>query len=194
MDDAFILHLIRHAPTRGNKLKQYIGWTDEPVLEFEAKVFPDVAEVWGSDLLRCRQTAKRLFPNACYQANADFRECHFGEWEQKTYAQLEQDNAYRKWIDDPYSYSPPAGESLAEMAARVERAVLALPAGYEFTVVAHGGPIRYLMARGKQTMFQQQLALHGTRHTLVWQNRQAFKEGVACISCSAEPLMANATL
>jgi len=194
MDGAFILHLIRHAPTSGNQARQYIGWTDEPVMPFKAKAFPEITEVWGSDLLRCRQTAEILFPNAAYHAEPNWRECHFGEWEQKTYAQLEGIAAYRNWIDDPVRCAPPGGESLKVLAERVERAVQALPDKQEFTIVAHGGPIRYLAGRAKKEAFERQTALHGYCYTFVWQNRQAFKEGAACISFSAEPLTANANM
>ncbi|MDN7241822.1 histidine phosphatase family protein [Planococcus sp. N028] len=194
MDGTFVLHLIRHAQTLGNQEKQYIGWTNQPVMPFEAQAFPEVTEVWGSDLLRCRQTAKVLFPNAFYHADANWRECHFGEWEQKTYAQLEMIEAYRNWIDDPFHIAPPGGESLEVLGERVERAVHALPDGKEFLILTHGGPIRYLAGRAKKETFWEQQALHGYRYTLVWQNRQAFKEGAPCISFSAEPLMANASM
>lgn len=192
MDRAFILHLIRHAPTSGNGLKQYIGWTDEAVLPFSATGRPDVQNVWGSDLLRCRQTAETLFPNAVYHADPGFRECHFGEWEKRTYDELNRDQRYRDWIDNPVDLAPPGGESLADVMRRVDQALQALPEGNEFCIVAHGGPIRYLLAKASGQNFRQQTALHGHCYTLVWEDREAFEEGVPCISCSVEPLMANA--
>ncbi|PSL40594.1 alpha-ribazole phosphatase [Planomicrobium soli] len=192
MDSLFILHLIRHAPTLGNQEKRYIGWTDEPVVAFKATPFPEVEEVWGSDLQRCRQTAEVLFPAALYHPDADWRECNFGEWEQKTYAELEKVEAYRNWLDDPFRITPPSGENLDSVARRVERAVRSLPVKKEFTIVTHGGPIRYLQARGKQEAFWDQTALHGYRYTLAWKNRQAFEEGTRCTLFSAAPLMANA--
>ncbi|MCP2033713.1 alpha-ribazole phosphatase [Planomicrobium sp. HSC-17F08] len=192
MDSAFILHLIRHAPTRGNGLKQYIGWTDEAVLPFSANGRLDVERVWGSDLLRCRQTAERLFPNADYHADPDFRECHFGEWEKKTYDELNRDQRYRDWIDNPIDLAPPGGESLVDVMKRIDRAILALPEGNEFYIVTHGGPIRYLLEKASGQAFRQQTALHGHCYTLVWQNREAYEEGAPCTSYSVEPLMANA--
>ena len=33
MANGFVLYLIRHLPTLGNKERKYIGWTDEPILE-----------------------------------------------------------------------------------------------------------------------------------------------------------------
>lgn len=194
MDSTFILHLIRHAPTAGNTLKQYIGWTDEPVLAFEPLVDLTLELVWGSDLKRCRQTAAILFPKADYHEDRNWRECHFGGWERKTYAELEHDKHYRSWIDDPGGTVPPGGESLTDMSHRVEQALAVLPGGNEFTIVTHGGPIRYLLSKANGRTFQQQTALHGHRHTLIWENRKAFKEGQTCISFSVEPLTVNANL
>jgi alpha-ribazole phosphatase len=194
MGGTFTLHLIRHASTAGNAARQYIGWTDETIVPFEAEGFSGILDVWGSDMQRCRQTAEILFPSAVYHADPNWRECHFGEWEQKTYAQLEQIQEYRNWIDDPFKWTPPGGESMERLSMRVEQAVLELPKGTEFIVVTHGGPIRYLIARGKREAFRGQIALHGHCHTLVWESRQAFKEGAPCISFSVEPLMANANM
>lgn len=194
MDGLFILHLIRHAPTAGNNGKQYIGWTDEPVLPFEAANDPSIREVWGSDLMRCRQTAEILFPQAVFFADPDWRECHFGNWEQKTYAQLQHDQHYRDWIDDPELAAPPGGESLGQLAIRVDRAVRSLPEGNEFTVITHGGPIRCLTAKATGGAFQQQTAHHGHRHSIIWQSRKAYEEGQQCRSYSVAPLMASASM
>jgi alpha-ribazole phosphatase len=194
MGKSFILHLIRHAPTAGNQAKQYIGWTDEAVLPFKAASDPLLAAVWGSDLKRCRQTAAILYPNAAYHADSNWRECHFGSWEQKTYAELEKDEHYRNWIDDPENVAPPEGESLKQLGRRIDRALRALPEGDEFTVLTHGGPIRYLLARANGEPFHQQTVLHGHRISLEWKNRTAMEEGAGCISFSAEPLMANANM
>lgn len=194
MDSAFILHLIRHAPTAGNALKQYIGWTDEPALAFEPLAGQPLEHVWGSDLKRCRQTAAILFPNAEYHADSNWRECNFGKWERKTFAELEHDEHYRSWIDDPGRIVPPGGESLNTMSDRIEQALAVLPAGNEFTIVTHGGPIRYLLSKANGKSFQQQTAIHGFRYTVVWESRKAFEEGHICKSFSAEPLTANANL
>lgn len=194
MDDNFILHLIRHAPTAGNKAKQYIGWTDEPALPFQPLPDLTIENVWGSDLLRCRQTAAAIFPNATYHADSGFRECHFGLWEKKTYAELETDLHYRNWIAEPWQVTPPKGESLLDLSHRVERAVKALPQGQEFIIVTHGGPIRYLMARAFGKDFQEQRVMHGYCHSIVWQNRHAFEEGEVCKSFSVEPIMGKESL
>ena len=191
MDQSFVLRLIRHAPTKGNRQKRYIGWTDESILPFQAKPDLKLETVVGSDLKRCRETAIVLFPNAHYRANRELRECHFGQWEMKTYEELKDIQLYRSWIDEPWSIRPPGGESLADMANRVERGMRKLPEGRELTLVLHGGPIRYLIAQALGEKFQNQIALHGGCHILTWQSRQAFEERELCTSFSVEPLMAN---
>lgn len=191
MGNSFILHLIRHAPTAGNQAKQYIGWTDEAVLPFKAEPNSSQTSVWGSDLKRCKQTAALLFPNASYHPSPLWRECHFGDWEQKTYAELENDELYRNWIDDPLNLAPPNGENLQQLAKRIEKALKVLPEGDEFTILTHGGPIRYILARAMGQPFQRQTAQHGRQITLEWKNRKAMEEGELCASFSAVPLMAN---
>lgn len=194
MDESFVLRLIRHAPTRGNEQKRYVGWTDEAILPFDAVPNLQLGTVMGSDLKRCRQTAAVLFPNAVYRANRELRECHFGQWEMKTYEELKGIELYRSWIDDPWHIKPPGGESLADMAERVERGMQKLPTDREVTLVLHGGPIRYLIAEALGEEFQHQTALHGGCHTLTWQSRQAFEERALCTSFSVEPLTANGTM
>lgn len=191
MDHPFVLHLIRHAPTAGNREKRYIGWTDEDVLPFSASGDPSVRDVWGSDLKRCRQTAATLFPAAKYHVSSDFRECNFGKWERKTYEQLKHDERYRSWIDDPAAHSPPGGETLEEMQERVDRALYRLPDIPECTLVIHGGPIRHLMAKALGGNFREQIARHGHCYSFRWADRQAFEEGQPCTSFSEAHLMAN---
>lgn len=191
MDRSFVLHLIRHAPTAGNQEKRYIGWTDEPVLPFAAAADRSVQNVWGSDLQRCRQTAAVLFPSAAYHAAAGLRECHFGEWERKTYEELKMDERYRQWIDDPATSFPPGGERLEEMQMRVDRVLQGLPQVPACTLIIHGGPIRYLLAKALGGNFRDRMVCHGYRYSLEWENRQAFEEGQPCTSFSEVPLMAN---
>ncbi|HSI67760.1 MAG TPA: histidine phosphatase family protein [Planococcus sp. (in: firmicutes)] len=191
MEHAFVLNLIRHFPTEGNVLKKYIGWTDEPILSLQVAPDPKIKEVWGSDLLRCRESAALLFPNAEYHENVDWRECNFGLWEERTYAQLEKNPEYRNWIDHPFEVTPPQGESLQAMALRIDKAVGALPEKESLTVITHGGPIRYLAARATGGAFWQQTALHGHCHRMVWESKRALEEGSLCTSFSVEPLMAK---
>ena len=194
MGNAFVLRLIRHAPTAGNMRKAYIGWTDEPILPFEAMPDHGTRFVWGSDLLRCRQTAHFLFPDAHYEATADWRELNFGEWEEMTYGDLEYNERYRKWIDALETIKPPGGESLQQLAERVDRAIDAFSETGNFTVVTHGGPIRFILSKASGQQFFSQQAAHGHCYTVIWASKSAYKEGDPCISYSVEPLTASASM
>ncbi|AUD14635.1 MULTISPECIES: histidine phosphatase family protein [unclassified Planococcus (in: firmicutes)] len=194
MGNAFVLRLIRHAPTAGNVRRAYIGWTDEPILPFESKPDHGTRLVWGSDLLRCRQTAHILFPDAHYEANADLRELHFGDWENMTYDDLQSNELYRNWIDDPKMVQPPNGESLQQLAERVDRAIETFSETGDYTVVTHGGPIRYILSKANRQQFFSQQAAHGHCYTVTWASKSAYKEGHPCVSYSAEPLTAKASM
>lgn len=184
--------IIRHLPTAGNRKRQYIGWTDEPILETHVQALNENRPViYGSDLQRAEQTAARLFPRAQYQSNAHFRECNFGEFEGKTYAQLEKDTHYRSWIDDPVSVKPPGGESLGQVEHRVLEAFHQLPPGA--CVITHGGPIRLLLARFAPDVrdFWSWDVPHGAVYRFRWDSERGWKEGCRCTSLSVERLTAK---
>ena len=74
--------------------------------------------------MRCKQTAAKVFSGVPYTENANFRECSFGDWEQKTYNELKEEALYRKWLDNPRQIAPPNGESLEQWKTRVLQAFL----------------------------------------------------------------------
>ena len=192
MADNFELVVIRHFPTVGNRKRQYVGWTDEPILEISVSSLDlDCTNVYGSDLRRAKQTAQLLFPNATYHEDARFRECHFGEFEGKTYAQLEKNTHYRNWVDDSEALAPPGGESLQHVASRVVEAFSELPNGAR--LVTHGGPIRLLLATfaPEPREFWSWDVPHGGRFRFLWDSESAYKEGQRCTSLSVEPPTAN---
>jgi alpha-ribazole phosphatase len=192
------LYLIRHLLTAGNREKKYIGWTDEPIVHVRDVVgtFPMPASgmVYGSDLIRARQSASLLMPNANYVADARLRECHFGEFEGKTYADLEMDKDYRNWLDDPQRCAPPGGESLADVERRVMDVLASLPNGA--VAVTHGGPIRIALTRfspESQEFWSWQIP-HGSIWKLEWRNHDEMKEGGRCVSLSEVPITGKGSM
>lgn len=181
------MYLIRHLPTLGNQERKYVGWTDEPIALKEGQITEplDPQIVYGSDLLRAIQTAAFYFPQAVYKADPKWRECNFGFFEGKTYAELENIQEYRDWIDNPFLAAPPGGESLKEVEQRVLEAMSALP--NEAVVVAHGGPIRAILTKFSPFPkdFWSWNIPHGSVYRLDWDNEQSFKEGKPCRSISA---------
>lgn len=190
-----VLTLIRHIPTAGNLKRQYIGWTDESIVESDVNEYPwKPSVVYGSDLRRCEESAKFYFPRAIYRSDDRLRENNFGDWEGKTYELLKEYSTYRAWINDPYRCQPPNGESLADVKARVLEAIHQLPIGEEaYFIVTHGGPIRILLTEfaPEQSDFWSWTIPHQSVWQLQWDSEQDFREGKRCASLSAVPITGN---
>lgn len=196
MANPFTVALVRHLPTQGNLEKKYIGWTDEPIITRmkTKKITYENKQLVGSDLLRCKQTAAKVFSGVPYTENANFRECSFGDWEQKTYNELKEKALYRNWLDNPSQISPPNGESVEEMEGRVLQAFLEVIEKVEQPViVTHGGPIRFLLTKfaSIEKSFWDWEVPHGSMFTLHWESKEAVLEGKQCMSFSVEHLMEN---
>ena len=117
--------LVRHGKTAGNLEGRYIGSrTDEPLCEegihaLEEKVregtYPPVDLVYASPMIRCRQTAKILWPkftdSSQIQYVQNLQECDFGAFENKNYQELSGNAEYQAWIDSNGTLPFPGGES-----------------------------------------------------------------------------------
>ncbi|MGN7385632.1 histidine phosphatase family protein [Sporosarcina sp. SAFN-015] len=192
------LYLIRHLPTFGNREKKYIGWTDEPMEPMSDMArtipMPESGIVYGSDLQRARQSAALLMPGSSYIADARLRECHFGDFEGKTYADLEMDKDYRNWLDDPHMFAPRGGESLADVERRVMDALISLPNGA--VVVTHGGPIRIALTKFSPALrdFWSWQIPHRSVWKFEWRNHNEMKEGKRCVSLSEVPITGKGSM
>ncbi len=151
------LYLIRHGMTFGNTLGRYIGTTDEPLTE-EGRAalgqftYPDTELLFVSPLLRCRETARILFPKTEQELVGDFAECDFGAFENKNYKELDGNKEYQRWIDSNGTLPFPGGESpeaFRKRCAQAFDAVIRLcrkrGAGSAACVV-HGGTIMSILA------------------------------------------------
>jgi alpha-ribazole phosphatase len=159
------LILIRHGRTQWNKEKRYLGHTDMGILqssrndlvplrkELEGRSF---SKVFCSDLKRCRETLDIIHPTSLGKVVFDvrLREMDFGDWEGQTYEQLRHSSAYREWLEDPHSMTPPRGESWEHFSARLEEFMENLRCFMEennnehsvssVLIITHGGVIRQL--------------------------------------------------
>ncbi len=158
---SYKIHLIRHGSTEANKEGRYIGGrTDLPLSadgRREIKTlkekyhYPWVDVVYSSPLSRCVETAKILFPDREIIPVEGMREYDFGEFENKTAAELEGLPAYTAWTSGQMP-APPCGESSKDFTARVVlslneivRDMMAREC-YEAAVIMHGGAIMMLLA------------------------------------------------
>lgn len=125
------LHLIRHGETEGNQKKICVGArTDLPlapegVLELRRRMeanppYPAVPRVYTSPMLRCRETARILFPEIATEPVEGLRECDLGEFEGRPFAQLNKEEAFLLWLEG--KAPPPGGETFEALGSRVTAA------------------------------------------------------------------------
>ena len=149
--------LIRHGKTKGNAEHRYIGRTDEPLsTEGRAdaeRVGADLSRklVYVSPLVRARQTADILFPNAEQCVLDGLRETDFGDLEGRTADEMVDDKAYREWVDGMCLGTCPNGESREDVTARAVSAFCEAVSearkngAEEVVIVTHGGVIMSIL-------------------------------------------------
>lgn len=162
------LIFIRHFKTKGNRLRQYIGVTDEPLDQpVLLREYPDADTVVASPLKRCIQTAELIYPGKGQMICPGLRECDFGEFEKKTYEELKDHPAYQKWLDSGGAAAFPGGEGreafVERSAAAFEEAVGKLMENgcRRAAFVVHGGTIMAVLSefdREKRDFYQWQVA------------------------------------
>lgn len=155
--DSVQLVIMRHGATEWNEQHRYAGKMDVPLSERgeeqarAAGVCPGVRHVFVSPLSRARRTAAICFPNAEQHVMNGLSEMDFGDFEGRTAQEMEDDAAYRAWVDGGCVDRCPNGERKAELEARVTGALDlivrdALLRGDDLVVVVgHGGTIMSAM-------------------------------------------------
>ena len=146
---------IRHGKTEGNLRKAYIGRTDESlcaegIAELESRHYPDADIVISSPMKRCIETAELIFPNVPLKIYDDLRECDFGNFEGKSYEQLNGNADYQAWIDSGGKIPFPNGEAHGDFTERCCRAFLQAVSENEGKTIAftvHGGTVMSVLER-----------------------------------------------
>ena len=139
------LWLIRHGLTALGEAARYQGRLDDGLSAAgraalrKADLAP--AQVRVSPARRARETAAILFPTAEQRVLPALREMDFGDFEGRSWREMERDPAYRAWVDGGCLGRCPHGEDKASYTARVCAAFerLLLRGGEELVIVAHGG-------------------------------------------------------
>ena len=156
---------IRHAPVEsGGRIYGQddlaADCSDRAPFRWLAAVLPRDALWVVTPLQRTRQTAEAIhahWPGAAEagfsrpHVEAGFLEQHFGDWQGRSHAEIEalRDGEWHRFWLAPAETRPPGGESFAEVAERVARAVERLSAdhaGRDIVTIAHGGSIRAAVA------------------------------------------------
>jgi alpha-ribazole phosphatase len=130
----------------------------------------------SSPLQRCAQFAHELGERLALPVTLekDLQELHFGAWEGQSAAELMKTDAQALGLfwADPYSFTPPEGEPVAEFSARVLAAVARLQvayAGERLLLISHGGVMRLLLAQARGLPREQLLSVevsHGALFSL----------------------------
>ena len=149
------IYLIRHGETIWNKEGRYQGSIDVPLSEEgvrklkKADFTPDI--VYVTPLQRTVQTARIIFPDSVLETAPELREMCFGDFEGRTFREMENDADYRSWVDSGCMSRCPNGESKARFTVRIRRGFdelmnRALEEGRDqIVIVAHGGTQMALM-------------------------------------------------
>ena len=140
----------------------------------------------SSPLQRCAGFAEALGTqlHLPVQLEKDLQELHFGAWEGQSAAALmetDADGLGLFWAD-PYAFTPPQGERVADFATRVLAAVERLHAAYageRLLLISHGGVMRLLLAQARGLPREQLLNVevgHGAMFSLSVESAGLLKE------------------
>lgn len=219
---------VRHGMTAWNLERRYQGQRDIeltfPAAEAALLCLRHALEgerferVYTSDLTRCRQTlewSQAARDGVAVIPEPRLREIDFGDYEGKTYDELQHLPDYRAWIDSVGERRIPGGENAAELRARLDAwlddvaraAIKASQTGpvkaepVKVLAVTHGGVIRELRRRFERVAFWDSTVnqAEGRRWQLCYQpappTGQADKGAGEwqCSYSSAVPAPANAT-
>lgn len=115
------VYFIRHAKTQANMERRYIGSSDESINEvginqlsekIRSGYYPEVDRVYTSPMRRCRETAEHIYPMLSLEIVPGFAEYNFGDFEGKTFLELNDDPNYQKWIESGGKDKTPGGEDM----------------------------------------------------------------------------------
>ena len=156
------LYVVRHGRTPWNAEGRLQGQRDIPLEDFgrdqargngrllKSILGPAEGFVFiSSPLIRARETmelirAEMSLPPQAYECDERIKEVCFGDWEGKTRRNLQQEcpDLLADRDQDGWNFTPPKGESYAEMSQRIEAWLR--NTCRDSIVVAHGGVMRIL--------------------------------------------------
>ena len=149
------LWLLRHGLTEANAQRLYYGRTDLPLSEAGRAALlacpkpPAAQRYFTSGLLRTEQTLAILCGDVPHTSLPALREMDFGRFEMKSYAELKDDPAFRRWCEgDNEANRCPGGESANGVTQRALAALAPILAdGRDTLCVTHGGVIAGVLVR-----------------------------------------------
>ena len=157
------LILARHGETAWNDASRYQGQADVPLNDvgrWQAAALArrlaheEIHAIYASDLQRSWETAQVIVASRSHslpvRAESRLREMNFGDWEGLTYAEIQERDLHSltAWETDPVHIPPPGGETVSQVASRVQSSLGAISRVHQdktVLLVAHGGSLRVLL-------------------------------------------------
>lgn len=144
---------IRHGKTLGNEENRYIGATDEElspmgIEEITKKNYPEAERIAASPMKRCIQTAQLIYGRNP-EIFDDLRECDFGNFENKNYEELKNNEEYTAFLNGE-NMTFPNGENPNDFCVRCCRcfeAVVNNDNSESIAFVVHGGTIMAILEK-----------------------------------------------
>ncbi len=158
---SFYIHFIRHGICDGNLEGKYIGRTQSPLsdvgmkelIDFKQRYeYPRATHFYASPSTRCVDSLRILYPEAQPQVILEFAEVDFGDWENKTPQELENEPNFKEWASRTPGITPPNGENSTAFVHRVCQGFEMLVQNMFMTkqehvvVVAHAGVIMTILS------------------------------------------------
>ena len=154
--------LIRHGETKSNENHKYCGKrNDDPLTKRgiynleqsrDRVGYPSAYIVYTSPKIRSKQTADILYKNKKQVMIEEFDEIDFGDFEGKSYHELNGNPLYQQWIDSNGEMPFPNGDNKEDYCKNVVKGLnKALDTAKEkevsdIAIVVHGGTIMALMS------------------------------------------------
>ena len=111
---------------------------------------PPATTILSSPLRRARRLAEALDP--CFRLDARLAEIDFGDWEGRRWDDIDRE-LIDDWAADVLNFTPPGGESVADLQRRVidfAGEIKATVDGPRVALVTHAGVIRALLGHWRQ--------------------------------------------
>lgn len=155
-----MIYLLRHGEIERQSDKQLIGQVDVPLTDAGLRQAhnwskelrsTNLERIYASDLQRCRLTAEILAQDRDQSVDLlpQLREISLGEWDGLSRHEVEErfPGEWGKRGADLAGYRPPAGESFADLQARVVPAFLGIieQAQSDVLIVTHAGVNRVIL-------------------------------------------------
>ncbi len=171
------LYFIRHGQSEANLTGRFAGHSDFPLTELgkrQAQYTADYVKqnrftvVYTSDLSRAAETGRAVAEllDIPLVTDARLREIYAGEWEGRTFDELQDHPDFRVWRQQIGISRCTGGESVAELQVRVREAVESIVKahpGQTVCIATHATAIRVMECLWTQTPLEQM-------HTIPWVN------------------------